>query len=186
MPMQIMPENSACFFTQQLFLIGTFDADGATHFAPFSWVSFSGGPPKCLVLSINNNERKKQTAQNIERDGVFSATVVTPELLPFAEQRNMATRGIVMPPSRAMEAGRVLQVPLLTGAVWSYECEAVQQVRLGGTDTYFGALRQVNVREDIAALDFIDLRAIDPVLYSPGQYFTVGRHIGKIGDFAEA
>jgi len=183
--MQIITENSACFFTQQVFLIGTYDADGATHFAPYSWISFSGGPPKCLVLSINGAERKKGTAQNIERDGVFSATVVTPDLLPFAEQHNMATRGIVMPPSHAMEAGKVLNVPLLAGVKWSYECEVIEHMLIGSTDTYFGALRHVSVREDIATMEFIDLREINPVIYSPGNYFAVGQHIGKIGDFAE-
>jgi hypothetical protein len=43
----------------------------------------------------------------------------------------------------------------------------------------------VNVREDVQALDFIDLCAINPVVYSPNHYFTVGEHLGKIGDYAK-
>lgn len=180
-----MTENSACYFTQQVFLIGTHGEDGTAHFAPYSWVSFSGGPPRCLVLSINGNYRKKNTAQNIDRTGVFSATVVTPDLLPFAEKRNLATRGVATPFSRAMEEGRVLRVPLLAGAAWAYECEVVEHVRIGGTDTYFGAIRSVNTRDDLAALPFIDLRAIDPVVYAPGHYYRVTEHLGAVGEFAE-
>ena len=180
-----MSENSAFYFTQQDFLIGTLDGDGATRFAPYSWVSFSGGPPKCLVLSISGNRLKKHTAQNIDRSGVFSAAVVTPDLLPFAEQHNFATRGIVMPLSRAMEKGKVLNVPLLANTAWSYECEVVEHVRIGGTDTYFGAIRNVSVRDDLATLPFIDLREINPVVYSPGHYFSVGEYLGAIGDFAD-
>ncbi|HNW87878.1 MAG TPA: flavin reductase [Candidatus Limiplasma sp.] len=182
--MEPINENSACFFTQQLFLIGTYDPDGASRFAPYSWISFTAGPPKCLVLSTNNNERKKNTPQNIERTGMFSATVVTPDLLPFAEQRNLATSGSVMPASHAMEEGKTLHVPLLAGVKWSYECEVIEHVTIGGSDTYFGAFRRVNVREDIQTLDFIDIREINPVVYAPWHYFTIGQHLGEIGDFS--
>ncbi len=47
--------NAACFFTQQVFLIGTYDTDGSPHFAPISWISYTAGPPACLVISMSNN-----------------------------------------------------------------------------------------------------------------------------------
>lgn len=61
----------------------------------------------------------------------------------------------------------------------------IQTVHIGGCDTHFAAFRHVNVREDIQKLDFVDLREINPVIYSPGNYFTVGEHIGKIGDYSK-
>jgi flavin reductase (DIM6/NTAB) family NADH-FMN oxidoreductase RutF len=183
--MEAINEHSACFFTQQLFLIGTYDEDETANFAPISWISFTGGPPCCLVISINGASRKKQTTLNIERTGLLSATVVTPNLLPFVEQHNLATQreGVVIP--HAVEPGKTLNVPLLKGAKWSYECEVIQSVRIGSCDTHFAAFKGVNVREDIQALDFIDLCAINPVVYSPNHYFTVGEHLGKIGDYAK-
>ncbi len=183
--MEAINEHSACFFTQQLFLIGTYNQDGRANFAPISWISYTAGPPCCLVISVYGGKRKKQTAQNIERAGCLSATVVTPGLLPFAEQHNLSTQreGVVLP--QAVVPGRVLQVPLLQDAKWSYECEVIQSVRIGVCDTYFAAIKSVNVRGDVQALDFIDLRAINPVVYSPDHYFTVGEHLGKIGDYSE-
>ena len=50
--------NDPCFFTQQLFLIGTYDEDGTAHFAPISWISYTWGEPSCLVISMDG---KKQT-----------------------------------------------------------------------------------------------------------------------------
>ena len=183
--MEKITKDSGCFFTQQLFLIGTTNEDGSANFAPISWVSFTWGPPCCLVISINGTTRKKQTTQNIERTKVLSATVVTPDLLAFAEQHNRATQreGITLP--QEFERGKVLDVPLIKGAKWSYECEVIQTVRIGGCDTHFAAFRQVNVRADVQALPFFDLREINPVVYSPGNYFTVGEHLGEIGDYAK-
>jgi flavin reductase (DIM6/NTAB) family NADH-FMN oxidoreductase RutF len=183
--MEPITADTACFFTQQPFLIGTYDEDGSAHFAPISWVSFTAGPPCCLVVSIYGSKRKKQTTMNIERNGFFSATVLTPDLLPFAEQHNNSTRqdGLLLP--QEYENGHKLHVPLLKGAKWSYECEVIQTVTVGDCPTYFAAHRQINVREDLLALDFIDLRAINPVIYGPDHYYTVGEHLGKIGDFSK-
>lgn len=183
--MELITKENAGFFTQQLFLIGTFNKDGTPNFAPISWVSFTWGPPSCLVISINGRTRRKQTSINIEHTGILSATIVTPDLLPFVEQHNRATQhdGVSIP--QEIESGKVLTVPLLKGAKWSYECEVIQTVHIGDCDTHFAAFKYVNVRDDIQKLDFYDLREINPVIYSPENYFTVGEHIGKIGDYAE-
>ena len=183
--MEPITKDSACFFTQQLFLIGTYNDDGKANFAPISWISFTGGPPCCLVISINGAIRKKQTVINIERTGILSATVVTPDLLPFAEQHNLSTQDDKFTFTQEIESGKVLNVPLLKNAKWSYECEIINSVRIGGCDTFFAAFKQVNVREDIQKLNFVDLQVINPVVYSPNNYFTIGNHIGEIGDYSK-
>ena len=43
----------------------------------------------------------------------------------------------------------------------------------------------MNTRDDLAALPFIDLRAIDPVVYAPGHYYRVTEHLGTVGEFAD-
>lgn len=53
--------NDRCFFTQQVFLIGTRDEDGSAHFAPFSWISWTCGEPACLVISIGGNKQTKRS-----------------------------------------------------------------------------------------------------------------------------
>lgn len=39
--MKAMGPEEACFFTQQVYLIGTEDEDTSPRFAPISWVSYS-------------------------------------------------------------------------------------------------------------------------------------------------
>ena len=183
--MEPITKDSACFFTQQLFLIGTYNEDGSVNFAPISWISFTWGPPCCLVISINGKTRKKQTSMNIERTGLLSATIVTPDLLPFVEQHNKSTERNEKSLLNEVEQGTILNVPLLKEAKWSYECEVIKSVKIGGCDTYFAEFKHVNVHKDIEKLDFIDLREINPVLYAPDSYFTVGEYIGNIGDYSK-
>lgn len=176
--------NTPCFFTQQLFLIGTRDEDGSPRFAPISWVSYTQGEPACLIISIRGT---KHTKDNIVRNEQLSATVVTPDLLPLAEQFNKDTYNVNLMKKldHKTEKGKAVDVPLLVNAKFSYECEVIHTVHLGDTHTYFAAVKQINMREDVAALDWFNLNAINPVVYSPNHYFTVGTHLGAIGDFSK-
>ena len=116
-----------CFFTQQVFMIGTNNEDGSENFAPISWISFTCGEPNCLVISMGG---KKQTKINIERDSILSATVLTPDLLTFAEACNSYTSNDTLQKEARpeFERGRVLDVPLIKDAKWSYECKILKTV----------------------------------------------------------
>ena len=177
-------KNSPVFFTQQIFLVGTYNEDGKENFAPISWVSYTWGQPSCLILSMNGN---KQTKRNFERTKQLSATVVTPDLMRFME-----TCGSKIHKARYYDIerpkvikGNKLNVPIIANSKWSYECELYHSVQVGDTTTYFAEIKNINVDGEILKLDFIDLRQINPVVYSPSNYFTIGEHLGKTGEFSE-
>lgn len=174
--------NTPCFFTQQLFLIGSYNEDGQAHFAPISWVSYTWGEPSCLIISMNGT---KKTKANVARTQRLSATVVTPDLLSFSEQVATASdKAALIRETVKTIPGNVVDVPLIAGAKFSYECEILQTVELGDTITYFAQIKQINLSANVASLDWYDLNEINPVVYSPDNYFLVGKHIGKIGDFS--
>jgi flavin reductase (DIM6/NTAB) family NADH-FMN oxidoreductase RutF len=176
--------NAPCFFTQQIFLIGTRDEDGVPHFAPFSWISWTPGEPACLVISMHGD---KQTKRNIARTGLLSATVLTPDLLSFAECCNGAAKDNLLYKEvcPTFESGKTLNVPLIADSKWAYECEVIQTVTLGETHTYFAAIKQINVSPEVQTLEFLDLCKINPVIYAHYHYFSVGDHLGEIGDFSK-
>lgn len=66
--MNEITSTDRCFFTQQVFLIGTYNEDHTENFAPISWVSFTCGEKSCLIISMGSN---KQTRKNIERTGLL-------------------------------------------------------------------------------------------------------------------
>ncbi|ABX42920.1 flavin reductase family protein [Lachnoclostridium phytofermentans] len=173
------------FFTQQVMLIGTYDPDGKERFCPISWVSYTWGPPPCLVVSIWG---VKKTKDNIARTGLFSATVLTPDLLPLAEQFNRGTykKDLFENIQYSTQRGVALDVPLLLDAKYSFECKVLTTTEVGETMTYFGEIANINMSDDIRNMEIFDLRKINPVVYSPNNYFTIGEHLGKIGDFSKS
>lgn len=182
-----MPEyekKDPAFFAQQVMLIGTNDPDGKARFCPISWVSYSWGPPPCLVVSVWGTKRTKE---NIGRTSLFSATMVTPDLLPLCEQFNRGTykKELFENLNYEVQSGTALEVPILKDSKYSFECKVLTTTPVGETMTYFGEIEHVNISEKIKALKFFDLREINPVIYSPDHYFTVGEHLGKIGDFSK-
>jgi len=183
--MQKPDKTSPVFFTQQVFLIGTYNEDGSENFSPISWVSYTYGQPSCLILSMNG---EKQTKKNFERTGQLSATVVTPELMRFMEVcgSKMHKERYYDKEKPQIMKGKLLNVPLIAGSKWSYECQLYHTVQVGDTTTYFAEIKNINVDDEVLKLDFIDLRQINPVVYSPSNYFLIGRHLGKIGDYAGA
>ena len=70
------------------------------------------------------------------------------------------------------------------GTKFSYECALRQTVEIGSTHTYFAEIKKINVSPDVAKLEFYDLREINPIVFSDSHYFTVGEHLGEIGDYS--
>lgn len=60
--MKKIAKDDACFFTQQPFLIGTYDPEGAPRFATISWISYTFGPPACLVVSMYGKSTPETTS----------------------------------------------------------------------------------------------------------------------------
>lgn len=178
----IKPDDPT-FFTQQLFLIGTEDEDGSPRFAPISWISYTYGPPACLVMSIGG---VKRTKANLEKRGQLTAAVVTPELLPFIEQCNSSTYKEKLANLKKpffVKADEV-SAPMVKDAVFTYECEVIDTKVFGECTTYFCKIRKIHASAEIMAMDFIDITRIRPVIYSPSNYFLPGEHLGEIGDFS--
>lgn len=183
--MQKPDNNSPVFFTQQLFLIGTYNEDGKENFAPISWINYTWGQPSCLIISMNG---EKQTKQNFERTRQLSATVVTPDLMRFMETcgSKLHKKRFYDKEKVPLTKGHRLDVPLIANSKWSFECELYNTVQVGETTTYFAEIKNINVDDEILKLDFIDLRKVNPVVYSPSNYFTIGEHLGKMGEFSES
>ena len=82
--------------------------------------------------------------------------------------------------------GNVLDVPLIANSKWSYECELYHSVQVGSTTTYFAEIKNINANDEVLKLDYFDLRKINPVVYSPDHYFSIGEHLGRTGEFSES
>ena len=177
------PVYSMC--VQPAFIIGTNNEDGSANFAPITWVSATceGGGGYLLVISMSGT---KVTKKNVQRTGIFSANLVSRDMLPLMDYfgsrsaRDGRKDGVAYGISR----GEVLDVPVLDESRWVYECEVAKSVETGESTTFFCRIRNIQMDERLECEDIfdVDLTVLDPVIYS-GRYHSLGESLGKIGDY---
>ena len=180
------PVLSMC--VQPAFIIGTVNQDGSANFAPITWVSITceGGDDYLLVISMYGT---KTTKQNVKRTGLLSANLVSVDMLPLMDYfgTHSAKDGKKDGIAYSVSQGKSLDVPVLDESPWVYECEVVQSMETGASETFFCRIRNIQIDERLRIPDpfHVDLTKLDPVVYS-GMYHSVGRLLGQIGDFAHA
>ena len=177
------PVYSMC--VQPAFLIGTNNEDGTWNFAPITWVSVTHeeGDGYLLVISMFGS---KMTKRNVIRTGVFSANLVSTDMLPLMDYfgSRHAGDGEKNGIPCAVSRGEVLDVPVLDESRWIYECEVEKTLETGDSTTFFCRIRNIQMDEQLVCRDVfdVDLTVLDPVIYS-GKYHSIGKLLGDIGDF---
>ncbi len=170
---------------QPAFIIGTNNPDGSPNFAPITWVSVTHeeGDGYLLVISMLG---AKMTKQNVLRTHVFSANLVSRDMLPLMDYfgTRHAADGRKDGIGYGVNRGEALDVPVLDESRWVYECEVKRTVQTGDSTTFFCAIRNIQMDERMNCQDTfdVDLTLLDPVIYS-GRYHSLGEMLGGIGDF---
>ncbi len=179
----VAPVYSMC--VQPAFILGTNNEDGTANFAPITWVSVTqeSGDGYMLVVSMFGTKRTKQ---NVLRTGIFSANLVSVDMLPLMDYfgSSHAADGKKDGIDYAVSRGEVLDVPVLDQSRWVYECEVARTVETGNSTTFFCPIRNIQMDERLSCRDpfDVDLTVLDPVIYS-GKYHSLGKLLGEIGDF---
>ena len=179
----VSPIYSMC--VQPSFIIGTNNEDGSANFAPITWVSVTHkkGDGYLLVISMFGT---KKTKQNVLRTGLFSANLVSTDMLPLMDYfgSRHARDGKKDAVSYSIVRGEVLDVPVLDESRWVYECEVERAIETGDSTTFFCYIRNIQMDKRLECKDIfdVDLTLLDPVIYS-GKYHSLGERLGEIGDF---
>lgn len=121
---------------QPSFIIGTNNEDGSHNFAPITWVSVTCEKDDYLiVISIFGTKRTKE---NIVRTGIFSANLVSVDMLELMDYfgTRHAEDGNKDDISYDVTRGDVLDAPVLGASRWVYECEVDKSVEVGESTTF--------------------------------------------------
>lgn len=174
---------------QPVFIIGTWNEDGTPNFAPITWVSktYVNTHKYILIISMLG---AKRTKQNVLRTKQFSVNLASTDMLGLVDYFGHVS-GNVAPKTAipyTVDRAECVDAPTLDMSRWVCECEIIRNVTIDDSDTFFCAVKNVQLDERIDAPPFtgpspgLDLTKLEPIIYS-GDYHTVGQHLGKIGDF---
>lgn len=169
---------------QPTFIIGTYNEDGTPDFAPITWVSATNeGTEYQLVISMFGN---KKTKQNFMRSKALSVNLVSTDMLELVDYfgRTSCINSSKNDITYEYSKSNCVNAPTLNKSRWVYECELSETYRTGDSHTFFCRIKDIQIDADINIGDTfsIDLTYFDPVIYS-GQYHSIGKHLGAIGDF---
>lgn len=177
------PTNDFC--PQTLFLYGTYGENDEPDFGLFCWFSYTWDAELGVMACIGG---EKLTKERIHRNRVFSANLVTEDILPLADYfgNKDGHDPKKMMIGTELEIGRVLHVPVLKKAQVAFELEAVNFFPLDGGEIIQCKIR--NVLQDEALVDASvsiteRIAAIAPVCTTCRHYFSWdGRNLGAWGE----
>ena len=153
------PIYSMC--VQPSFIIGTNNEDGTDNFAPITWVSVTHEKDDGYLLVISMSGTK-MTKRNVLRTGIFSANLVSTEMLPLMDYfgSHHAADGKKDGLEYAVSRGQVLDVPVLDQSRWVYECEVSKKLDTGDSTTFFCYIRNIQMDENIPHVHRTGPRAV--------------------------
>ena len=180
----LKPTNDYC--PQTLFLYGTYDENGKPDFGLFCWFSYTWEKELGVMACIGGSKRTKD---NIHKNKVFSANLVTEKLLPLADYMGIVDgnkpekmEGLDL----EIEKGQVLPVPVLMDSPVTFELEVKEFLPRQDGEVMLCAIRNVLQDEtlaDKAKTSTEKLAEIAPVQTTCSRYFSwKGENLGAWGE----
>ncbi len=174
-----LPASNA-FCPQCLFMYGTYKEDKTPNYGLFCWATYCYDESFKFVACIGED---KITRDRIRATGIFSASVVSKSLLPYADFFGNNS-GYEIDKSKIIESvsGAVLDVPVPRDGVWSFELEVDKTLRLdadGKSEIYICHIKNVLADERLAddSLSFEErLKIADPIVTMSQKYFSVDKN----------
>lgn len=175
--------NDLC--PQNLFVYGTMNPNGTPDFGLFCWFSYCWLDELGVICAIGGSKR---TLENIRRNGIFSANLVTESNLPLADYFGTADGRDAdkMDVAVEWEKGAVLEVPVLSSSPFSFELEVDREISTGDHDETVLICHIRNVLKDEALTDpalspeeLMRKTAAVSTCVNEDYWSWDGRHLGK-------
>ncbi|MBR5712294.1 MAG: flavin reductase [Lachnospiraceae bacterium] len=178
----VKPNNDYC--PQTLFLYGTYDEQGNPDFGLFCWFSYIWEDELGVMCCIGGS---KLTKDNIRRSKVFSACLVTEELLDVADYLGCVSGSNPDKMKIDLEIGKgaVLDVPVLEKSPVVFELEVTDTILKADSDIMLCKIRNVLQDESLSSGESVEqkLARIAPVKTTAQTYFGYdGRDLGAWGE----
>jgi flavin reductase (DIM6/NTAB) family NADH-FMN oxidoreductase RutF len=174
------------FCPQTLFLYGTYKEDKTPNFGLFCWFSYYWDKEMGVMACIGEN---KLTKDRIRKNKVFSANLVTEEILPIADYfgNKQGYDNDKMNIEIETEKGKVLDVPVFSKSPVVFELEVEQSLAFGDSEVFLCKIRNVLIDEYLCDETISvekRIKTIRPVHTTVQKYFSWDGN--EIGDWGKA
>lgn len=180
----ITPEQIFC--PQPMYVIGTKDEDEQANFSVITWIGFNWNGCPHIMLGIGG---KKKTKDNILREKTFSANLVSTDMVWLADYFG-CTKGNEGKKDKVhydFSWGKNVDVPILEQSKWIFECRVSETIELKDSHIFISKIENIQIDKQFKDMDLqmIDLLKLNPVIYAPYSYFSIGDKLGNCGDWSK-
>ena len=163
-------------------LVSCGDKEGCVNLMTAAWTGTICSDPPMVYVSIR---KERHSHKMIQETGEYVINLTT-EDLAWATDFCGVRSGRDMDKFKEMKLtpvfGELQYAPMVEESPVSIECKVTQVMELGTHDMFMAEVVAVYVDEKyMDEKGTFHLEAAKPLVYSHGQYFGVGKHIGGFG-----
>lgn len=156
-------------------LVGV-DVHGKPNFMTAAWAAPACMAPPMVCVAIN---KARYTLKGMEENGTFSLNVASAKQMVETDYCGITTGGRA-DKSKVFSPfyGRLKTAPMAMECPVNVECRVFKTVECGSHDLVIGEIVEVYVNKDCTKDGKPDPVAIDPMIYSQGDYWQIGKKLG--------
>ncbi len=163
-------------------LVSCGDKEGNINVMTAAWTGTICSDPAMVYVSIR---KSRYSHHMIKESGQFCINLTT-EDLAYATDFAGVRSGRDMDKFKTLRLtpvkGTLKYAPMIDESPVCIECEVTQILELGSHDMFMAKVAAVHADEKYMDVNGrFDLEKAKPLIYSHGQYYGTGRHIGKFG-----
>lgn len=163
-------------------LVTVADNEGNDNVLTIAWTGTICSDPAMAYVSIRPSRHSYKMIMDTKE---FVINLTTKDLA-FATDFCGVKSGKDIDKFREMgltkESAKYVKAPLIKESPVNIECKVVDIKQCGTHDMFIGEVLAVHAdKEYMDETGRFDLAKAEPLVYSHGQYYTVGEHIGKFG-----
>lgn len=162
-------------------LVSCCDKEGNDNLITVAWTGTICSDPAMLYISVR---KERHSHKMLMETGEFVVNLTTNELA-FATDYCGVRSGRDVDKWKEMkltrEASNVVKAPRIKESPVNIECKVKQVMELGTHDMFMAEVVSVAADEKYMTDGRFDLAKAEPIVYSHGEYYTLGKKIGKFG-----
>ena len=163
-------------------MVSCIDGEGRSNIITIAWTGIVCSDPAMVYISVMP---RRYSHHMIEETGEFVINLTTGKLTRAADYCGVAT-GAKTDKWRDCGLTRaeasMVSAPLIAESPLNIECKVVKKLELGSHDMFIAKVMAVDVEEGlIDDKGRLELEKAGLVAYSHGEYFELGKKLGKFG-----
>ena len=171
---QLGPRPFMCVMPAML--VGA-NVNGKPNYMTAAWVTVASMAPPMVCVAINH---ARHTLKGIEENGTFSLNVPSVQQMVDMDYCGITT-GAQADKSKVFGSfyGGLKTAPMASECPVNIECKVFKTIDCGSHVLCIGEVAEVYASKEVTVESTPDILKIDPIVYSAGSYWKIGKQIGK-------